>query len=61
MGLLREGVAALIVKRTSKLPIGSGSRRHGEVEIRSILSKRGANDWTHALTITLKRGIIELV
>jgi DNA-binding CsgD family transcriptional regulator len=28
--------------------------------LRSILSKLGANDRTHAVTIGLKRGIIEL-
>jgi len=25
-----------------------------------MLAKRGANDWTYAVTIGLKRGIIEL-
>jgi DNA-binding NarL/FixJ family response regulator len=28
--------------------------------VTNILAKPGANDWTHAVTIGLKRGIIEL-
>jgi DNA-binding NarL/FixJ family response regulator len=31
-----------------------------KAHMRSILSKLGANDRTHAVTIALKRGIIEI-
>lgn len=31
-----------------------------KARMKNIMSKLDANDWTHAVTIALKRGIIEM-
>jgi DNA-binding CsgD family transcriptional regulator len=51
-------IAAGRAKRNRRSALHDG--RIGEKPVRSILSKLGASDRTHATTIALRRGIIEL-
>jgi DNA-binding NarL/FixJ family response regulator len=56
--VLREVAAGNANKRVAQLL--HVSEETIKAHMKSILSKLGANDRTHAVTIALKRGIIEI-
>jgi DNA-binding NarL/FixJ family response regulator len=63
--VLREGVAVLVSQQPDLLMVGEASTgreavEHAKTHVKNILAKLSANDRTHAVTLALRRGIIQL-